>query len=74
MQFNVQWYFSNTNLKSSKFDEHFKRVHAGTEDGNDKERLKTKKVRFEHQRTLPKLRFTSIGKPLLYYPIKMPIK
>lgn len=57
--------FSNTNLKPSKLDKHFKRVYSGTEPGNGKETFKPRKVHFHCQEYLPKLRFTLTWKPLI---------
>ncbi|CAM1324282.1 ZBED8 (predicted) [Pycnogonum litorale] len=58
--------FSNANLKPSKLQEHFNNRHGGADlAGHDVESLKVKRARFDSRKTLPKLGFVSVDKPLL---------
>ncbi|XP_059843705.1 protein FAM200C-like [Hypanus sabinus] len=58
--------FSNSNLKPSKLQEHFKNKHGGADvEGHDVGSLKIKKTCFDSQGTLPKLGFVSVERPLL---------
>uniref|UniRef100_UPI00358EA82C protein FAM200C-like n=1 Tax=Myxine glutinosa TaxID=7769 RepID=UPI00358EA82C len=58
--------FSNSNLKPSKLQEHFKNKPGGAEvEGHHVGSLKIKRTRFDSVGTLPKLGFVSVEKTLL---------
>ena len=57
--------FSNTNLKPSKRDEHFKNRHGGKTARNDIVTLQVERARFDRAGTLPTHRFSPPVKPLL---------
>ena len=58
--------FSNANLKPFELQDHFKNQHGEANvSGHDLKSLKAKRIRFELQRTFPKLGFVSAGEPLL---------
>ena len=57
--------FSNSNLKPSKLDEHFKNRHGGVNAGNDIATLQVKRARFDRAGTLRMYGFSASEKPLL---------
>ena len=57
--------FSNSNLKPSKLDEHFKNRHGGVNAGNDIVTLQVKRARFDRAGTLRIYGFSPPEKPLL---------
>ena len=57
--------FSNSNLKLSKLDEHFKNKHGGVNAGNDIATLQVKRAIFDRAGTLRMYGFSPPEKPLL---------
>ena len=57
--------FSNSNLKLSKLDEHFRNRHGGVNAGNDIATLQVKRARFDRAGTLRMYGFSPPEKPLL---------
>ena len=57
--------FSNSKLKPSKLDEHFKNRHGGVSAGNDIATLQVKRARFDRAGTLRMYGFSPPEKPLL---------